>query len=244
MHQANPTTTQTLLDNYLTFTEWHRSRVTRRPGAVLAESDEPDFTWALLDEAPAADYIERFRTIRLPPWSTTSQDVLAPKGYRPTGGLTFMTRPHHAPPLRPSPSMEVTEARTEQEMDRFTEVQTDGFLTDGEDRERWRAFLGSANRANLGCAQQRFLIGWLDGRAVGVTLLLSTRDTAGVYAVATLPEHRGRGVASALVAHAATAAHALGCTTLSLQVLRGSYAESLYRKHGFVEAFTLETLQR
>ncbi len=47
------------------------------------------------------------------------------------------------------------------------------------------------------------------------------------------PEHRGRGVASALVAAAEEEARARGKTLLVLDTVRGDHAERLYRKLGY-----------
>ena len=126
----------------------------------------------------------------------------------------------------------------------FTQVQTDGFLTADEDAAHWRAFLGKFNQANRGSAQQRFYLGSVAGEPAGVTLLLTTGEVAGIYAVATVPALRQHGVASTLLARALEDAKALGCSVFSLQVSQGSYAEGLYRKQGFGDAFSMVLFSR
>src|SRR6185369_3460870 len=79
------------------------------------------------------------------------------------------------------------------------------------------------------------------GDPASVTLVLRTGDVFGVYAVATKPAYRGRGLASALLAQArrdATgAAGSEGEPRLTLQVVEGADAERLYLKLGFRAAF-------
>jgi GNAT superfamily N-acetyltransferase len=59
-----------------------------------------------------------------------------------------------------------------------------------------------------------------------------------VYLVATLPEARGRGLATALMSHALLEARERGCTTTSLQSSargRPVYARLGYREIGVVQ---------
>jgi predicted GNAT family acetyltransferase len=55
----------------------------------------------------------------------------------------------------------------------------------------------------------------------------------GIYMVGTVPGARRRGVATALSAHAVTAARDRGCTTASLQSTE--MAERIYARVGFVD---------
>ncbi|PBC79719.1 acetyltransferase (GNAT) family protein [Streptomyces sp. TLI_235] len=74
---------------------------------------------------------------------------------------------------------------------------------------------------------------WLarvDGRAVGACVSYDDGTAVGVYSVATLPEHRSRGVGRAVV-EAALAAHPDRTATLVATLL----GEPLYRRLGFTE---------
>ena len=53
----------------------------------------------------------------------------------------------------------------------------------------------------------------------------------GVYAVATVPEARGRGLTSALLAHALADARERGCTTTTLEATRMGH--SVYERLGY-----------
>jgi ribosomal-protein-alanine N-acetyltransferase len=62
-------------------------------------------------------------------------------------------------------------------------------------------------------------------------------DEGYITNVATAPEHRRRGVASALIAETANRAQALGLAFLTLEVRESNMAaRMLYAKHGFAAA--------
>jgi GNAT superfamily N-acetyltransferase len=58
------------------------------------------------------------------------------------------------------------------------------------------------NLINFRRPNQRFYLATRDSRPAGVCLLFNTKGIGGLYAVATLAEERGHGVAAALVARA------------------------------------------
>ena len=96
----------------------------------------------------------------------------------------------------------------------------------------------NANHKNVGAQNQVFYVGFLAGQPVGSTLLVEKDGTAGIYAVATLPESRKQGVGSTLMAEAIKDANLRNCKVITLQVAQGSYAESLYINLGFKTEFT------
>jgi GNAT superfamily N-acetyltransferase len=74
-------------------------------------------------------------------------------------------------------------------------------------------------------------LGRLDGAPVAATSLLLAAGVAGIYNVATVPEARGRGVASALVAAALREARAWGYRAGVLQSSQAGF--SVYQRLGF-----------
>ena len=88
------------------------------------------------------------------------------------------------------------------------------------------------------------LLGLLNGRPVATTCLYVAGDTAGLYAVSTLPRARRKGVAGALVRQALAMAKAQGATLAILQTATGGDPERLYRSLGFKELFVAEVLTR
>jgi N-acetylglutamate synthase-like GNAT family acetyltransferase len=107
----------------------------------------------------------------------------------------------------------------------------------GDSHETWYARLRERNGSNLHRDEQRFYLASREGRPAGVLLTVLEQRTLGIYGVATLPAERKRGTSTALLALVVREARAQGVETVTLQVLTGSYAQSLYEKLGFETAF-------
>lgn len=71
----------------------------------------------------------------------------------------------------------------------------------------------------------------VDGTPVAASAVFVSGTTAGIYNVATAPEHRGRGYGAALTAAAARAGAAAGCTRSILQASEAG--EPVYRRMGY-----------
>jgi GNAT superfamily N-acetyltransferase len=81
----------------------------------------------------------------------------------------------------------------------------------------------------------RFMIAWLDGEPVG-TARLTDEDVPVVVGVATLPQARGHGVATTITA-SLTAQGLQMRGVCALYVDRGSQAERIYRRIGYIPLF-------
>jgi GNAT superfamily N-acetyltransferase len=128
---------------------------------------------------------------------------------------------------RPGPGVTVAEAVTEPELAAVEQVVVEGFPI--VHRLPWR-------RGEQFPAVYAFVPGrrsWLarvDGRPAAACVTLDDGVAVGFYWVATLPEHRSRGAARAVMC-AALAAHAGRVATLTATLL----GEPLYRRLGFTE---------
>lgn len=237
---ATTLSNEALLDNHLAFTALHRGEVQRSDTAIQIRSSLPGFTCVLplagSEAAAIAALLSEHNQARLLPWTPLDPVAIERHGYSPQGALSYMVLHELLNPTRP-PALEIERVTTAALMRTFTETQVRGFGSVGEDLERWNKWLGEINLRNLSHPDQTFLIGRLDGQPVGVTLLVFTGKTAGIYAVATLPEFRKRGVSTALLNNAVAQARERSCTTICLQVVAGSYAQSLYRSLGFKSVF-------
>ncbi|HET7590929.1 MAG TPA: GNAT family N-acetyltransferase [Solirubrobacterales bacterium] len=88
----------------------------------------------------------------------------------------------------------------------------------------------------------RWLGAFAGEEAVGCVGTIVVGDDACITGVATPPEHRGRGIASWLLARALAEARAAGLTTASLQATRAGaplYERLGFRDFGFVEMWEL-----
>lgn len=77
----------------------------------------------------------------------------------------------------------------------------------------------------------QLFIGRLDGQPVGTSIAMRSGDVGGVYAVATLPDARRRGVGTALTWAAVAADRAWGCETIVLQASEMGFP--MYAAMGF-----------
>jgi ribosomal protein S18 acetylase RimI-like enzyme len=81
--------------------------------------------------------------------------------------------------------------------------------------------------------EARFLAVLVDGEVAGYADLYHDGHTAQIEDVAVLPEHRGRGYASALVLHALDRARRAGCDLTFLVADAQDWPQQLYRRLGF-----------
>jgi N-acetylglutamate synthase-like GNAT family acetyltransferase len=84
----------------------------------------------------------------------------------------------------------------------------------------------------------RSYLGYFQGRPAGSCGLVSLNKVGGIFSVATAPEHRKRGVATALLSKAIADSVSMGNNLLYLITTKGSDAEKLYTSLGFKSAYT------
>lgn len=227
-----------LLENHLSFSSYHRGKVTRRNGAIHIESSHPAFQVVISENATnLTEMLENYNQVRLLPWSKMKAQELEAIGLKSSYTLAYMTLETGSISGRAMEDLEIQIVSDEKNMDIFTEIQTKGFLNEGESYEDWYTWLRKYNHANLRAANQLFYIGFIKGKPAGVTLLLITEKIAGIYAVATLPEYRKQGVSTAILKRATSDALAKRCGIIALQVLHNTYVETFYTKLGFRTSF-------
>lgn len=107
----------------------------------------------------------------------------------------------------------------------------------------WKDVLLSSLDQEPDEVQGQTLLAEVDGRPAGVASLVRTGDRiSGIYSVATLPDFRRRGVATALSLKCIEAYQDTDDEVLTLQVVHDSEAQHLYEKLGFETSYSL-TLQ-
>ena len=131
-------------------------------------------------------------------------------------------------PIAPAPaapdglSVRVVDAGS---ADEYAEVVAAGF---GMPLTMARTFFGEALLGIEGCTA---FLGTLGGTPVGTSALFRGAGVAGVYNVATLPDHRGRGIGAALTWAAVEEGRRQGETAAILQA--SDIGEPVYRRMGF-----------
>jgi GNAT superfamily N-acetyltransferase len=232
-----------LLENHLSFFSAHRGSVLRAPGVVEIRSEKAAFESVLLEEKGDTKFLDRARTARTFPWTDVSWAAeLERRRFQPAGAFVYMTLPATVTVESRASGLALAPVSSREEMESFSDVQAGGFVEDASARPEWRAWMGAANLRNLGAADQTFWIARAEGEPLGVLLVLRSPSVSGIYAVATLPAGRSRGISTALLARAVHEERARGAKAIALQAMQGSYAEGFYRRSGFETAFLSSVL--
>lgn len=148
--------------------------------------------------------------------------------------LPGMTLALPASPKPPAPDLEIRQVRTRQEMIAFRETAFQGF---GYPVAAAHLFL---SEHALELPQVRMFSGLVEGAVVSTAMLIATGGIAGIYFVATLEEHRGRGYGEVLTWAAVEAGRELGCRLASLQASK--LGRPVYARMGFAHVLDYQSL--
>jgi GNAT superfamily N-acetyltransferase len=219
-----------LLDNHLAFLAAHRGSVRRSAGAIEVVGESDEFS-AWIPLSPDVEVPAGVRTVRLVPGSGAGwEERLVAAGFEPAEVLVHMEAPAGSAVGEP-----VEPINSEADALGFAEVQCAAFLEVGEpDYDWWQQMFVKQAVQNYREPDQSLYLLRVDGDPASITLVLRTGPVAGVYAVATKPPYRGRGLATRLLAQARRDAAG---GRLTLQVAEGSDAERLYLSLGFRPAY-------
>ncbi len=237
-----------LEENELLFLRAHRSAVYDLGfGSLYISSDAKPLTWNFVGALRAVpDSLDAAidRTVAFfADWNRTPCVKVTPAS-EPQGWEAALTRRGWAPRVRlnymvlnrvestTNPDVQIRLCRTDEDIRAFSRTQCEGFGV-----PEWFEWVHKINGLNSRRAEQRFYIAELESRSAGVALLVSADGVSGLYAVATVPGARGRGVARALIATAAADSGKLGNEILCLNTLAGGAAETVFRGAGFVDVF-------
>jgi len=241
MTQASETL-DPLFVNHLAFLAAHRGTVRIDAAGIHVDSDIPGFTsWTPWnEETPVPREAEAVRLV--PGCGTGWGERLAALGFAPAEMLSYMEAgtlvlAHRAP-------AQIARAVGDAGGRAFADVQFRGFVEPGEDdADYWRDRFAAVALANVDRADQSFLIAETDGAPAAVALVVHAGGVDGLYAVATPPEHRRKGLSFALLAAAYDTAKR-GGRRLILQAMKGSYAEGFYTRAGFALCYESQVHRR
>ena len=120
------------------------------------------------------------------------------------------------------------------QIETFTTTQLDGF----ESGREWFPWFLETNRRNVERNDHVYYLAKHDDQPAAVLLAITTpKDVCGIYAVATLPEFRGKGIASTLIGHVISDAERAGIEHITLSTATGGPAEGYFQKLGFESAY-------
>ncbi|WP_149205191.1 GNAT family N-acetyltransferase [Actinotalea subterranea] len=189
--------------------------------------------------APASEVLPELRErLRGLPWvwqvSPLSRpgtvDELLAGGGVDAGSLDVMALDPAAfrPVAEPPAGLSVNEVPAEADLGPWVDGYRDAFGVPPEARD---LTVGVERQRSYDAGARTRLVGVLAGSVVATTEVLVTGTVAGIYVVATQAEHRGRGIATALVSAGVERALRDGATAVTLQAEPG--ALGVYRRVGF-----------
>lgn len=130
--------------------------------------------------------------------------------------------------------LEIVPARDDHSLATWADVMVRSFEIDPEIAGPYARYFVDASTGQENGTD--YYLGLLHGEPVATAALFYGETTAGIYWVGTLQEHRGKGIAQAMMAHVLRNARTAGYGLATLNASRMGYP--LYRKLGFEEYFT------
>ncbi len=235
-----------LFANHLLFMATHRGSVRLEDMDLYIEGPSPSLV-SFIPGSPDSVLPDRCPAVRLAPWSggDSWDQRLEAQGYRRAEALSYMELGDPSRPLAPTSGIAIDIARDESAAEAFAAIQSAGFATGDEAIDDWwkHYFLERA-RKNYKHPAQRLYLGRVGDQFVTSTLIVRTSGVSGIYAVATRPDFRRRGVGTAVLDRARVDAVQSGFPRIILQAMRGSYAESYYTKLGFLTRYISQVWRR
>jgi GNAT superfamily N-acetyltransferase len=234
-----------LFANHLHFMATHRGSVSFCGRDVQTDGPLPGLASFIpgTDESVAP---QDCLIVHLTPWSgLTWPERLRGEGFRPVGSLSYMELANPYVTLAANESADIRLATTEELARDFAAIQYAGFAeNDAKIDEQWRKYFLEQALRNYRDPDQRFYIGWRENEAVTSTLVVRCFGVWGIYAVATRPQHRNKGMGIAVLERIRRDALEAGATRLILQAFAGSYAEGYYARRGFWSRFQSQLWRR
>lgn len=234
-----------LIENHAEFLATHRGQIRRCGDSFECVSDRRAFavTFALsVDDAIAA--ADRGKTLYVPAWIHEALDGVLDAGHEETHSLTYMAlRLADKTDRAPDGPADFTVRRVRGPgIEEFAAAQVAGFCETRETLEEFGEWMRAADRRNADSPRQHFHVGYASGEPVACALVMDAASLAGIFAVATLPAYRRRGLSRALMHAALADARARGFGMSGLSVLRGSLAERSYLRLGYRRVFRMHVL--
>lgn len=228
-----------LLNNHIEFIRTHRGDVIETVAGIDVRSDLPDVAcWFPKEEQ--ASIPKHCSSVHLLPWTGNSwPQRLIDSGFQPAESLSYMELIGDiSRTARTDEYIDISAVADENGANEFARIQGDAFLEPHDlTADLWRSCFQMMALKNFRRPDQAFYLGKLCGQAVSTGLVVRTADTAGIYAVATIPEGRRQGVSTALLHRVVKDARLSGSSSITLQAISGSYAEGLYMRLGFTSCF-------
>ncbi len=167
-------------------------------------------------------------------WSDQVQQIVDKAGLEPEGTTPAMVLPLDSTAPVPLPDgLEIAEARGADARRDWARLICAGF---GFNEEQIEAFSTAEAAIPEGIFDEQFrYVGYLDGKPASGSSLSMRSNLAGIYAVATLPEARKKGLGAAMTRHAVLEGKARGAEAAILQATE--IGRPVYERMGFTTEF-------
>lgn len=232
---------ENILENHINFLSNHRGIREELGSIEFINSEKAPYNIAFPLSNEAIDEISKNYTTYLPQWISINEQMISK--YKKLGSLTYMVLTDKNSEFEINKEIIIKRSASLSDIEDFSIVQGKAFCEEEEEFNEWYPWMREKNIKNLNDNTQNFYVAYEDGKPVGVTLSIYHKNIAGIYAVATLPEYRKKGISTTLIQRAVNDAISNNITTITLQTSTESYAHSLYRKLGFEDVFECSILK-
>jgi len=184
---------------------------------------------------------QRYKKKNLPFWwwvypcgqSIKTKEILQTEGFNYLESIPCLAVDVTSMPLaiQKSEEIDISFVKNERELKAWEDISFEGFAMPHDKRNKYKEFVESFD-LNENSPQKLFLACW-KGQPVATALLFMHNNTAGIYFVTTLPAHRKKGIALALMLESMKYGKISGNKYCVLQSSKEGLA--LYLKAGFKE---------
>lgn len=231
-----------ILNNHICFLEQNRGLKRYENENIIISSDVDNFDITFLINECQFDLDTKM--IYLPELTTDSNQSIESFKTEKTADLTYMSANSNIlKEWKTNDAIITKKVMNDSNLELFSVIQSKGFCETEEVYNEWHPFLRKKNFEGALFKNQHFFIAYLEDEAVGTCLIVDSDNVYGVYAVATLPEHRKKGIATSVMKSALINCISSKNQNLTLQTIKGSNAENLYLYLGFKKEFNCQILK-
>lgn len=224
-----------LLENHINFLSKHRGINECLEYGKFIHSDNPDFNIFFPFSNESLEKMNKEYTIYLPQWIFINEQMKLK--YKKVASLTYMVLANEKARWEINKKIIIKRANSLSDIEDFSVTQAWGFCETEEKFNQAYSWMRQKNIENLDDNTQNFYVAYDNEKPVGVTLCIYYKNIAGIYAVATLPEYRKKGVSTTLIQRVVDDANNNNIAAITLQTYTESYAHSFYKKLGFEDVF-------
>lgn len=232
-----------LINNHICFLQQNRGKIQSQDINIRLSSEFDNFDITFLIKEQQSTFSSKL--IYIPEWVNYSKQNIKSDKLEKISDLTYMiANSSIINEWKVNNSVETKKISSDLDLDLdlFSKVQSRGFCETSEIYNKWFPFLRKKNFEGALFNNQHFFIAYISNVAVGSCLIIDSDNAYGIYAVATLPEYRKKGIATSVMKAALEYCINIKDQNLTLQTIKDSNAEKLYLRLGFKKEFNCEII--